>query len=168
MTPRQQADVAIARAILTNMPNEVFDIYIQPLILSNGWPFRSLNSPTLPPWLLYFDHHSIQTIGKLRWERHTMYFLLGLFHSSSQQRIVGIIDTHIRGLSTPFANITNGRQRFFRPRAYIARTGRMPVPVILMQDFGGLRILDGNHRLAALASLRNANSIVVDCWIGSL
>jgi len=37
-------------------------------------------------------------------------------------------------------------------------TGRMPVPVILIQDWNGLRILDGNHRLAAIPSFANAES----------
>src|SRR5262249_7969877 len=136
-----------------------------------GWPFRSLDEPRSPDtdfWYQMFDHHSLQKISELVWEREKMYFSLAAFHPTSQERITGICDTHIRGIHTPFANIKNARERFLSARDYIARTGRMPKPVILMEDWHGLRILDGNHRLAAMASFSNADKGIVDCWIGIL
>ena len=65
-------------------------------------------------------------------------------------------------------NVANSRDKFFGARDYIAHTGRMPVPVVLQNDMPGFRILDGNHRLAAMASFTNANAGMVDAWIGTL
>jgi hypothetical protein len=158
----------IARQLLTNMPDEVFNLYIEPLIKLHGWPFHSVDSPTFGLWFQMFDHHSLKTISELIWERQEITFSLRIFHRTSQDRIVGIVNTHVHGMNTPFANVINAKARFDRCRTYIARTGRMPVPVVLMRDFGGLRILDGNHRLAAMASFSNSHIGIVDCWIGSL
>jgi len=158
--------VEVARQLLANMPDEVFNLYIAPLIPSYGWPFQKLESPAEGHWLLAFDHRSLKELSQLSWERLDMPFSLTVFDPSSQDRITAIGDQHIRGMSTPFAHIENARERFFRARDYIARTGRMPVPVVLMWDWDGLRILDGNHRLAAMASFSNASACTVDCWIG--
>lgn len=155
-----------ARAMLRNMPDEVFRIYLEPLIRSNGWPFRGVDSPTFGVWRNYFDGHTLKKISQLTWKREKISFRFARFHPSSKDRIRWIIGAHIYGLNTPCANVVNGRARFIRCQRYIASTARMPVPVILMRSYAGLRILDGNHRLAAMASLPNSSIGVIDCWIG--
>jgi hypothetical protein len=159
-----------ARELLPNMPDEVFSLYIEPLIQLYGWPYRSIDSPGTKRWTQAFDHQGIKTISQLSWKRHEVPFPLALFHPDAHQVIALLINQHIRGIPTATANVVNTKQKFFHARDYIARTGRMPKPVILMRDlFGGaLRILDGNHRLAAMSSVPNANDLVIDCWIGTL
>jgi hypothetical protein len=153
------------------MPEEVFNIYIEPLIQWHGWPFSSLDEPTTPEtmrWVQMFDRQSIKTISQLSWERHKIPFVFGLFYPRSQDIIAALIKWHIGGVNTFAANIADSRVKFFSARAYIEKTGAFPVPVILQRDPLGLRILDGNHRLAAMASFPNANQGIVDCWVGSL
>jgi len=97
-----------------------------------------------------------------------MAFLLAGFHPIAQRTISGLLDHHVRGIPTAYANVKDTKARFASCRAFIAKTGRTPKPVILLEEWEGLRILDGNHRLAAMASLPNANECIVDCWIGTL
>ena len=154
------------------MPDEVFAIYIEPLIQTHGWPSASLEAMPMSSealrWFQMFDRQSIQTISQLSWKRHTARFSFTAFHPRSQQVIAAIIEHHSGGFHAAIANVADTRAKFFRARDYIARTGRMPVPVVLQQDPMGLRILDGNHRLAAMASFPNSGDGIVDCWIGSL
>lgn len=162
-------DAQVARSLLTNMPDEVFDIYIKPLIQAHGWPFSSLDEPPTPEtlrWFQMFDHQSVQTISQLTWERYVAGFVFSAFHPRAQQVIVALIKWHVGGVNTFVTNIADSRVKFFSARAYIEKTGTVPVPVILQRDPLGLRILDGNHRLAAMASFPNAEAGIVDCWLG--
>ncbi len=161
-------DTQVARELLANMPDELFGLYMEPLIKEYGWPFTSPESPTNMPWWQLFDGLPFKTICQLSWERKEFPFSFGLFHRYARTQILGLISTHIFCINNEYSSIPNTEARFRRTRDFIARTGRMPVPVVLIQDPGGLRILDGNHRLAAMASLSNSINGVVDGWIGSI
>jgi hypothetical protein len=160
-----------ARTFLSKMPGEVFDIYVAPLIESHGWPFDSegISTDALEArrWYQMFDLQSVQTIGDLSWKRQWFPFSLNLFFPRSKQIVEAIIEHHA-GIyfHAGIANVADTKTKFFRAREYIAGTGRMPVPVILQYDMFGLRVLDGNHRVAAMASFPNTSECVVDCWIG--
>jgi hypothetical protein len=161
-------DTQVARTLLANMPDELFSLYMEPLIEEYGWPFSSSDSPTNMPWWQLFDGLSFKIICQLSWERKEFPFSFTLFHRYARTQILGLINTHIFGINNEFASIPNTEARFRRACDYIACTGRLPVPVVLIQDPEGLRILDGNHRLAAMASLSNSINGIVDGWIGSL
>jgi hypothetical protein len=164
----KRMDTQVARKLLANMPDELYSLYMEPLIEQYGWPFTSPDSPTIMPWWRLFDGLPFKIICQLSWERQEFPFSFGLFHRYARTQIQGLISTHIFGLKNEYSSIPNTEARFHRARDYIERTGRMPVPVVLIQDPGGLRILDGNHRLAAIASLPSSISNIVDGWIGSL
>lgn len=156
------------------MPIEVFKIYIAPLIEAHGWPFDSEGLPLdragALRWFQMFDHQTVQTIRQLSWERTRFSFDFTLFHPKAQNLMRALIEHH-SGIAfyAGLANVADSRNKFFRARDYIARTGEMPVPVVLMFDpMTGLRILDGNHRLAAMASFTNASGGIVDAWVGAL
>lgn len=159
-----------AKRLLAKMPDELFTLYMKPLIEEHGFPFYAPSTPTHMPYWQLFDCHEFQTICELSWKRKEIAFSLTRFHRFAQKQIKGLLQTHVLGIETVFTNIPNTQARFRRARSYIASTGRMPVPIVVMQDLdgGGLRILDGNHRLAAMASFSNADQGIVDCWIGAL
>jgi hypothetical protein len=166
-------NLMVARKLLANMPDDVFHIYIAPLIEAHGWPFdlsgNASNLAEARRWFLMFDRQRIETIRQLTWERESFPFSFGLFHPNAQNLMKALIDHH-SGIAfyADLTNVTNSRDKFFSARDYIARTGQMPIPVVLQNDMPGLRILDGNHRLAAMASFTNANAGMVDAWIGTL
>ena len=164
--------VEVAREFFASMPGEVFNIYIAPLIEGHGWPFDSTGQASnlfeARRWFQMFDRQRVETIRQLSWEKNRFSFDFTLFHPRSKQVIAAIIEHHLGIRShTAIANVADTRDKFFRARDYIARTGLMPVPVILQYDVTGtLRILDGNHRLAAMASFHNSEGGTVDAWIG--
>ena len=164
-------NILTARAMLANMPDEVFDIYIAPLIESHGWPFESLDRPPSNPiegrrWFQMFDLQSVQTISQLSWKRLEIPFAHAGFHPRAHQVVTALINLHVFGVNTFVTPIANTREKFFSARAYIQETGTMPVPVILQYDSEGFRILDGNHRLAAMTSFSNNDAGIIDCWVG--
>lgn len=114
------------------MPDELFSLYMEPLIEEHGWPFTSPDSPTNMPWWQLFDGLPFKTICQLSWKRQEIAFSFGLFHRYAQTQISGLLMTHIRGINTEYASIPNTAARFRRARDYIEHTGRMPVPVVLI------------------------------------
>lgn len=165
-------NVLVAKRLLPNMPDELFRLYMEPMIAEYGWPFYSLSSPATQAWQQLFDCHDLRTISQLVWERREFTFSLEAFHRLSRQQITGLLDAHILGAKNFYATIPNTNARFHRARTYIADARRVPVAVVLMKDertpiVDGLRILDGNHRLAAMASISNSTDCIVDSWIGS-
>ena len=164
-----ELNIRRAKRLLSKMPDDLFALYMKPLIAEHGFPFYASDTPTHWPWTQLFDCHSFKTICELSWQRNEIAFSLEAFHRFSQKQIKELLRVHVFGEKTEYADIPNTEVRFWRARSYIAGTGRMPVPIVVMQDLdgGGLRILDGNHRLAAMASLPNAAEGIVDCWIGT-
>jgi hypothetical protein len=158
-----------AKKLLTAMPNDVFLIWLAPLVSANGWPFRSISSPTAGTvWTQYFDGHSIKAISQLSWKRHPIPCLFNSFVPICQDRIRWIIDAHTKGLKTPCANLKNGggKASFLRSRSFIARTGRLHTPAILIKQPGGYQIMDGNHRISAMFTLNPSPLTMIDAWVG--
>jgi hypothetical protein len=160
-----------AKRLLPNMPDELFRSYMEPMIAEHGWPFYSLDSPTTMPWWQLFDCYNLRTISELLWERREFQFSMDNFHRYARTQIAGLLAAHLSGVNNEYSTIPNTKMRFHNARQYIADSGRMPLPIVLMKDTNDLRltelrILDGNHRLAAMASLPNAIDCIVDSWIG--
>ncbi|MDZ4404228.1 hypothetical protein [Prosthecobacter sp.] len=157
-----------AKGMLPKMPEDVFNIWIRPLIESNGWPFESIHSlHSNRNWFQYFGGNSIQTISNLVWHSQQIPLLGSRLHPNSQQIINWIILSYVHGRPTPVTKIKNGkgRESFLRSRQFIKSTGRLHTPLVLLEDSLGYHILDGNHRFAACVSLRPTPLFTVDAWI---
>jgi len=158
---------ANAKAIFKNMPDEVFEIYIAPLIKDLGWPYNSANDFVSRGWQEAFDNHQLNVIVELQWERGNTYFSSLKFHPTSAKRLDWILEAHIDGRVTPCSNVRNGKQRLERNLAYIKRLRAMPSPVVFMNSHQGFRILDGNHRLAAALLVSRTIDTQIPYWLGS-
>jgi len=159
--------VSRARQVFDKMPDEVFNTYIVPLIKFHGWSATSKHSMVSDRWRRAFDNQRLKTIAELSWQRKELSFTETIFHPDSECRIGWLIAQHTRGANTPLANLADTKTRFIKCRQFIARTGRLPVPVILMRDYFSYRLLDGNHRIAALASLSPPPGFLFSVWVGS-
>ncbi len=166
--------LADAKKIMVKMPAEVFDGWLGSLIDEDGtrdeWPFKTAYAPTNGTiWRQYLDGHTIKTISDLAWKREQIPGVSALFNPSARERIKWIIDAHIHGRLTPVAKLKEGKagESFFRSREFIKRTGRLHTPPILIKQFQGYQIMDGNHRLAALFSIPNSFAML-DCWVGHI
>ena len=158
---------ARARAMFPLMPAEVFDAWLAPLIVSDGWPFITEFCPPSGLWSQYLDGHSIQSIQRLGWQRQQLPACFTLFRPSARDIIKWIIAQHVHGHATPVARIKEGKgvESFFRSWQFVERTGGLHTPVVLIQQPDGYQIMDGNHRVAALFSVRNLPA-TLDAWIG--
>ena len=160
-------EIARAKGMLPAMPDEVFDEWLAPLIKSDGWPFFTEFSIPTGVWSQYLDGHSIQSIKRLNWKRGQIIRNFYSFCQESRNIIRWIIDQHLHGVATPVARIKNGKggESFFRSREFIERTGRLYAPVILIKETFGYKVMDGNHRVAALFAVRR-NILAFDVWTG--
>lgn len=156
-----------ARAIFKNMPDEVFELYIAPLIQDLGWHYTAATAIVSKGWYEAFDNSQLNAIVELQWERLDTYFSSLTFHPNSADRLNWILQAHIDGRVTPCSNVKNGKQRLESSLAYIRRSRRLPNPVVFMKSYQGFRILDGNHRLAAALEVSRTINTRVPYWLGS-
>lgn len=164
MTPLEHA-----QSMFPKMPQEVFDLWLRPLIGDDEWPFSSIYDGTKGTvWFQYFWGESIRMVAQLSWERKKLPLSISLFSPESALTINEIIEAHMRGIESPIAKIKNGKAResFHRSRKFIEQTGRLYTPVVLRGDFDDFQIVDGNHRIAAAFSLGLDESFLFDTWIG--
>jgi hypothetical protein len=150
------------------MPEEVFNLWLAPLIASDGWAFTSIFSSTYGTiWYRYFEGQSIEFFHNLFWHRKNIPCSFRSFHPSSRYVIELLINTHLKNIPTIAAQVKGGKGKeiFFGLRQFIKRTGRLPAPVILVWQSGGYHIMDGNHRISALFSL-GIQDLLIDAWIG--
>lgn len=158
-----------AREMLADMPDKVFELWIEPLIKLDGWPFwtaKDLNFSGV--WSQYLLRHSVETFNNLVWERKQIPCRLASFNPDSRKIIKWIIHAHVHGLLTPGTKIKKGRGKdsFLRSRQFIQRTARLHTPVVLWKQLNGYQIMDGNHRIAACFSFRTPGLILLDAWVG--
>lgn len=157
-----------AKSMFPNMPDEVFDLWLAPLIESDGWPFNSLSSPTRGTiWYRYFEGHSLYVINNLFWEYKLIPCLLNRFHPNSVNVLALLAYDYTHNLSALTAELKDGkgRESFTRSQKFIKRTGRIHTPVVFIVDSGLYQIMDGNHRIAALFSI-GLNGLTIEAWIG--
>ncbi len=162
------SSVQRAKAMLPDMPGEVFAIWIEPLVIADGWPFFSSALPAFSgAWSQYFVGEPVQTFNDLLWERKQIPLSFASFEPHSRSIIKWVIETHVHGRLTPVAKVKKGQggKSFLRSRQFIQRTGRVHTPVVLWKQFGGYKIMDGNHRVAACFSLSPGPRFVLDAWV---
>ena len=180
MTPAEQAKV-----LLPDMPDAVFDIWLGPLIEKGGWPFTSVRQSTVnTDWHQCLAGVSLQDLSTMRWLRCNAPFSLPALHPSSAVTILGICAAYVEGWPSTIPGMTQhqvgmlirrlralkdgrARESFFRSREYLERIGSLHTPVVLIQRPDGLKIMDGNHRAAALLSLLDSHFVPLDSWIGN-
>lgn len=160
--------LTIARGIFKNMPDEVFNMYIAPLIALRGWPFTSVHEYAGNSiWFQYFHEHSIKAIAELRWKRCEIPLSQIRLHWLSVNVQKDLTCCHLFGIQNHFEHWSGSKEKFLLFRELSGQSRRVPAPVVLMMDNEVYCVLDGNHRFAAFASLPNISDLVLDCWVGS-
>lgn len=179
MNPKEQAQV-----MFPNMPDPVFDIWLAPLIETGGWPFTFLKQSTANTgWHRLLDGVSLESIARRVWTRHVIPCSLDAFDHMAIQTILGICAAHIPDWPAIIPNLSPDQVRnllsilrglkggqasasFKRSRSYVYEHGKLHTPAVLLQEPSGLKIMDGNHRLAAMFSLPRYETRYIDAWIG--
>ncbi len=158
---------ALARQVLHRMPQEVFDVYIEPLVRVYGWHFQTEDaSAAFTAWRGILGGQSLKCIANLSWKRQELTALHTAFHPDSKFRVGILIGQNMKGQAIR-TNIADTKARFLKARRFIARTAKMPTPPVLMRTFSGYLILDGHHRIAAMLSLSPSAGFTFRAWVGS-
>lgn len=156
--------------MLSNMPNEVFDTWLLPIIRNhNSWPYDNIFSPhPSRQWDQYFGLFTLNDISNCIWHRMSLSFDMNCLDPVSNRTIEVLIEKHVYNLETTVKfNVRNSKSRFFSFVEFIKSTGSIPEPIIGINTDEGLRILDGSHRLSALTYLGFRGKIQCTTWVGA-
>jgi hypothetical protein len=158
-----------AKSMLPNMPDEVFNTWLVPIIRShNAWPYLNVLSPHPDDqWRRYFGLFTFYDISNLLWDVMQLKFDWSCLDPLSNGVIEVLIENDVHNFdATGTFNVRDSKSRFFWHMEFIKRTGNIVAPVIGINTKDGLRVIDGNHRLAALTHLGFRGRINCDTWIG--
>lgn len=159
-----------AKSFFPNMPGEVFDNWLLPIVRDhNSWPYRDFSSPhPSEQWRRYFGLFTIMDIHKCRWTVVNLTFDMGCLDPISNGVVEILIENNVHHFdATEMFNVHNSKSRFDGLVAFIQGTGRVPAPIIGINTGSGLRVLDGNHRLAALTHLKLRGMGHCRTWVGA-
>ena len=159
MTPRE---------FFPNMPDEVFEDWLGPLIEVKGWPFTSIDDDlqvTDLRYILGLDN-TLREWCTCEWELTEIDPLKTKFTIGSIQMIQAIISHAALGQQSATSNVENSTERFSACSAYINEHGNIPKPIVIKPENEGYALMDGNHRLAAFLYLELTTK--VPAWIAKI
>ncbi len=137
-----------ARAMLPEMPEEVFTMWIAEVVARNGWPFECLSDSAREPWRSYFCGLSLRNISELVWEKSAATIGIGTLHPDAQKSIHSMMMVQSIGMTEGFEVPDDSRDRWMRILSFVQETRELPCPVVLLGQSDHFRIFDGHHRLA--------------------
>jgi len=157
------------RDFFPNMPDEVFELWLAPLIEGKGWPFKSIEDDlqtTRWRYVLGLDY-SLRQWAKCSWELMEIDLSQSSFTNGSISMVKAIIGHAVNNLPTETANVENTKERFSSCVSYIKEHGTIPKPIILTRVSDGFNVMDGNHRMAAIAFTKPEN-IKILAWVADI
>ncbi|WNC71443.1 hypothetical protein RGQ13_15120 [Thalassotalea psychrophila] len=158
------------REFFPNMPDEVFEIWLAPLIEGKGWPFKTVEDDlqaTNWRYVLGIDFTLRQWID-CTWELIDINLPQSKFTNGSISMATAIVGNAAYGKLTDTANVENTKERFQSCVSYIKEHGNIPTPIILTRINDGFSVMDGNHRLAAILFTVNPLDIVIKAWVANI
>ncbi len=152
------------------MPDEVFNIFLKPLIDTYGWQFTSVGDSTIgTDWFRILHSFDLSTIQQLRWVRHSFFldkYALSPISQGDTDRI--ILNKRMDSFALFGAHSESSRETLTKYVKAMKNTGCFPTPVTMVISTQRFHIFDGNHRISALFYLGLNRTIKVDAWIGEI
>jgi hypothetical protein len=137
-----------SRAFFSRFPEEVFSLWLDDRIRSNGWP------PSGIEWAGFLSGRSPEEWQGFSWTKRMVTLSPSDLSSTSLNIAVQMFEAHILQQGNLLsAYIPDSKTRFEGLRQFIAQNARLPAPLILLRSAGGYDVIDGNHRVAAMLSL---------------
>ena len=161
-------DVDRAKAMLPDMPEEVFDLWIRHCVDKSGWPYDSIHDEGDQYWQGYFLDHSLATISNLRWQHERLPFSQTFVPEETRVLIGKMIFFHSYGINPGIHIPHDSKGRFDSAISYIKEHAEIPSSIVLLSSPNGFKIFDGWHRLAAIYALQESlPPLELSCWIAS-
>ncbi len=165
MTPVERA-----KAMLPNIPLELFDAFMVPFIDDCGLPFiNNFDLTHNTPWYQLLHRYDLYKFSRLQWNVSPLILNEKVLNPESYTDIKLLIMDHVMNVETPVRwNVTDSKKRFLWHMDYIKRTGTFCTPIVIVRtEFNNFIILDGVHRMSALYALRLHHSVAIPAWIGT-
>ena len=162
-----------AQAHLSKMPADVFDQWLSEVVKERGWPFGEVDAVDLPSeWHAFFLGRPISYWSSLNWVLQEMRFEDTNLESKSLEKSAAILEEATTGRQVFRHPIERSAERLASCLKYLGAHGKLPRPLICVDDPSGLRtLIDGHHRVAALmASIHpdELDEFIVPVWLGRL
>lgn len=157
--------------MLPNIPNEVFETWLEPLIKEHGWNFNSIEDSTIDTFWYHNLGHDM-TLKKLSdavWQKGQIPINLFTPKEICTETLQNMI-WDFQNSSTATSPRTTITSRLFERVCFqasaIETTGRLYSPIVLTNTPLGFQILDGYHRLCAIFILQKKD-LIIDYWEAS-
>ena len=156
--------LAHSRMTFPSFPEEVFTLWLEDRIRSNGWPPCGLE------WLGFLFGESIAFWQKLHWEERIMTLGVGDLAPRSLALSTQIVEAGIGRKNWMTDYIPNTAERFLSCVQFIRDNNSVPGKILLLASPDGYEVIDGNHRIAALLAVQSqfsARSMLVplQAWL---
>jgi len=157
-----------AKAMLPDMPNEAFDLWIRHCVSKSGWPYNKITDAGDEYWQGYFHGIPLETIQRLHWDHKNLPFSMSLIEPEARIMVNKMVLLHAQNFDPGVRVPTGSKGRFESAVSYIKEHGKIPSSIVLLSTPHGFKIFDGWHRLAAIHSLqKSVDPIELSCWIAS-
>lgn len=157
----------IPRDFFPYMPDEIFDVWLQPIADDYGWPFKKSNESTKgTKWAGVFGDHNLDFWTSAKWSFRELVFSPELFTDFCQFRLKSIRKGFEEGIPTLWVGVADTKERFRACADFIRANGAIPGSIIVLDRGGfGLDVVDGNHRVAALLHVGIPSGYKIPVWI---
>jgi hypothetical protein len=154
MTPRE---------FFPNMPDEIFESWIQPKIKESGWPFQSKEDHTEGTnYSALLKNKSMAQWYGAFWKLQEFESTDIRFNRRSEDQIEAIAQDHPQ-----FSGIIDTYSRRSRIVEYINNFGSIPLPVVFRfddLDITRFDVVDGIHRLAMLRKVKGGSPYKIPAY----
>lgn len=161
-------DTQRAKAMLTAMPDEVFELWIQHCVLKSGWPYNQITDRGDDYWKGYFLGIPLTAIRAFKWNHMFLSFSPSLFEKETSIMIKKMVLLHAHNINPGVIVPADSKGRFDSAVSYLEEHGKIPGSIVLFGTANGFMVFDGWHRLAAVHTLEETtNPIELPCWIAT-
>jgi hypothetical protein len=142
-----------ARATFPNYPEEIFHLWLDDRIRSNGWP------PIGSEWDGFLFGKSISDWQTFTWHQEYLFLTECDLTETSFSLVLQITDAGVNGTNNLVSNyIPDVIERFNSCVEYIRSNNSTPGKILLLRCGRVYHVVDGNHRVAALLALQSQTS----------
>jgi len=154
------------REFFPNMPDEVFDNWLAPIINDHGWPFTSINDDLFSSdWIFKIGNKfSLKQWFECEWELTDIPLDNANFKHYTLKIISEIIVNAVNGIPTETTDLIGGDERFRACASFYREYGKIPWPIVIYKFSNFVRVLDGFHRLAAIFHVGYPHDFKVPAW----
>ncbi|SCB24421.1 hypothetical protein [Cupriavidus alkaliphilus] len=139
---------------LPNFPDEVSTDWLLPYAKSEGWPpLKDEDGMPMKRWRYLLGMRPLRFYRSLSWTLENRSLVPDTLADGEVGKINGLLRAGLLGEQNEYSAISNSRERLTSILQYTLAHGRLPKAPALIQEASGLRIMDGNHRIAVYVYL---------------